>query len=62
MKEVTEPDYKALYTELLQGVKDAKALCEENYKLNLGGSIYQKGYSSGLGKAIEILTEKTNVL
>jgi hypothetical protein len=56
-----EPDYKAKYETLLQGVKDIKAEITENYLLNANGDIYEKGYAFGLSKALEILTEKTKI-
>jgi hypothetical protein len=67
MKEVTEPDYKALYTELLQGVKDAKAEMEaKSIKADeIGNKLRDNDYhftSNGISLAMKILTDKTNVL
>jgi hypothetical protein len=65
--EVTEPDYKALYTELLQGVKDAKAEMEAReikaYEIGNKEKDNDAIFAAfGLNMALEILTDKTNVL
>jgi hypothetical protein len=65
MKEVTEPDYKALYTELLQGVKDAKAEMvarEMHYATIHMQDDIERGMELGYERSAEILTDKTNVL
>jgi hypothetical protein len=64
--EVTEPDYKALYTELLQGVKDAIVEIRDNSNmaasLMLSKSDKSYGYiSEGMDDAISILKRKTGV-
>ena len=58
--EVTEPDYKTLYTELLQGVKDAKAEMNNQFRKKLYADTIILGMA--YNNCIEILTEKTNVL
>ena len=65
--EATEPDYKALYETLLQGVKDAKAEMERRaIKANEIGNKEKDNdaifAAFGLNMALEILTDKTNVL
>ena len=65
--EVTEPDYKTLYTELLQGVKDAKAEMEAKaIKADeIGNKLRDNDYhftSNGLSLAIKILSDKTGIL
>ena len=54
--EVTEPDYKALYENLLQGVKDAKT------EMNRVKKFQNYDYHSGFNEAISILTDKTGIL
>jgi hypothetical protein len=58
--EVTEPDYKTLYTELLQGVKDAKAEMNNQFRKKLYADTIILGMA--YNNCIEILTDKTNVL
>jgi hypothetical protein len=63
--EVTEPDYKALYENLLQGVKDAKAEMEANEMyyatIHMQDDI-ERGMELAYETSAEILTNKTNVL
>ena len=58
--EVTEPDYKALYETLLQGVKDAKAEMNNQFRKKLYANTIILGMA--YNNCIEILTEKTYVL
>ena len=55
-----EPDYKALYTELLQGVKDAKAEMNNQFRKKLYANTIILGMA--YNNCIEILTDKTGIL
>jgi hypothetical protein len=57
--EVTEPDYKALYKELLQGVKDAKAEMNNQFRKKLYADTIILGMA--YNNCIEILTDKTGI-
>ena len=55
-----EPDYKTLYTELLQGVKDAKAEMNNQFRKKLYADTVILGMA--YNNCIEILTDKTGIL
>jgi hypothetical protein len=57
---VVEPDYKALYEALVESVKDAKAEMSKKFYENIEEGFVLR--ADAFTDAIEILTDKTNVL